>query len=219
MKQAELNFETFNGDFSFNKTNVLSTQINRFSLTDENDVAEKINDKINEQVAVFFDFVSGEFYDQATDELANSSNDVPFRKYDSVLNYQDTYNSNCVLSFYRDEYYFSGGAHGSTTRKSNTFNLNNSLQIPLRSFFKADWKETILNQILIQAKHIQEENPNIFFEDYENLIIKNFNAQNYYVSNKGIVIYFQQYDIAPYSTGIVEFTIPFDDVPYPPNCE
>lgn len=51
--------------------------------------------------------------------------------------------------------------------------------------------------------------PEVYFEDYGNLVKKNFNVNNFYCTSEGIIIYFQQYSIAPYSSGIREFLFPY----------
>ena len=49
----------------------------------------------------------------------------------------------------------------------------------------------------------------IYFEDYCKLVLDSFNPEQFYLVPRGntydLVIYFQQYDIAPYSTGIPTF--------------
>ena len=47
------------------------------------------------------------------------------------------------------------------------------------------------------------------FDDYPELLRSTFQAGNFYLTPEGIVIYYQQYDIAPYSSGITEFLLPF----------
>lgn len=48
---------------------------------------------------------------------------------------------------------------------------------------------------------------NKYFENYCELVLETFRLENYYIIPNGIVIYFQQYDIAPYSSGIPIFYI------------
>ena len=50
--------------------------------------------------------------------------------------------------------------------------------------------------------------PGIYFEDYRALLQDTFNADSFYIQPGRVVIYYQQYDIAPYSTGLPEFYIP-----------
>jgi hypothetical protein len=49
----------------------------------------------------------------------------------------------------------------------------------------------------------------MYFDNYEQLVSTNFKANNFYLSREGLVIYYQQYDIAPYAAGIPTFVIPY----------
>ena len=55
-------------------------------------------------------------------------------------------------------------------------------------------------------KEIQKGN-NIYFENYCCLTSHNFRVENYYIADNMIVVYYQQYDIAPYSSGILNFFV------------
>jgi hypothetical protein len=70
-----------------------------------------------------------------------------------------------------------------------------------------DDKTYLLSQIDSQIK----KNPDIYFENYKELIAKTFDRNHFYCTPDGIVIYYQQYDIAPYSSGIREFLIPYSN--------
>ena len=48
-----------------------------------------------------------------------------------------------------------------------------------------------------------------YFENYKELINKTFNPNSFYCTPEGISVYYQQYDIAPYSSGIREFLMPY----------
>lgn len=50
--------------------------------------------------------------------------------------------------------------------------------------------------------------PGIYFEDYRKLLQDTFNANSFYIQPGRVVIYYQQYDIAPYSTGLPKFYVP-----------
>ena len=99
-----------------------------------------------------------------------------------IINHSNiTYNYKNLLSLYFDEYTYAGGAHGSTIRKSQTWDLQLGMQIPLQAFFSKNeyYLIDILKQVNIQIKNQIEQ------------------------GNK----FFQQYDIAPYSSGIQTFVI------------
>lgn len=135
----------------------------------------------------------------------NKENGYPIMVYEIVKDFKITFNSSNIISLYSYEYTFTGGAHGNTIRTSQTWNLLQGFMIPLESFFPNNpyFVLNILKQINIQ---IQKE-PDIYFENACQLVLDTFNPQSFYLTPNGIVIYFQQYDIAPYSSGIRTFLI------------
>lgn len=138
----------------------------------------------------------------------------PFNPYEAVMKYNTTLNDNCTLSTYFDQYEYTGGAHGNTLRLSNTLNLQNGNIINLEDLFRnnQNYIENILNYINIQAKQNTIDNPGIYFDNYPELIIQNFNKNNFYLTGEAVNIYYQQYEIAPYSTGIVVFELPYKNL-------
>lgn len=178
-----------------------------------NSAAQKrMNRKIQAQVNQFCRYASNDLYQLAVSDYKNSlGNDSPFHRYDAILEYTITYSWDCRLSLYRDQYTYTGGAHGSTVRASDTWNLESGLEIPLASFFPNDqnYKAFLIEKITRQADERMQKTPGIFFENYRDLILESFNEDHYYLTPTGIDIYYQQYEIAPYSTGIVVFTIPY----------
>ncbi len=180
-----------------------------------------INNRINSQVKCFISHGENELYCEAVAGLkAALENGYPFHSYETVLNYETAYNQNCHLSLYRDQYEFTGGAHGSTIRASDTWNLSTGKRLGLSQLFSCgkDYKAFLIAKISEQAACNMEENPGIYFEEYQSLIRDNFNERSFHLSSKGLSIYYQQYEIAPYATGIVTFTIPYCDLGWQPSC-
>lgn len=150
----------------------------------------------------------GELYEQAIQTYKyNKENGYPIMVYEVYRTYEITLNTNTVVSLYIDEYTFAGGAHGNTIRTSQTWNLNQGCLIPLASLFPNNpyFMIDILKEINNQIANEKE----IYFEDTCNLVLETFNPQSFYLVPEGIVIYFQQYDIAPYSSGIRTFLIKY----------
>lgn len=143
-------------------------------------------------------------------------NNFPVRVFDAEMTFNVTYLSSGVLSLYFDKYEYAGGAHGSTERDSQTFNLFRYSPIKLNQIItcQQDYRAYILNEV---RKQIEKEK-NIYFENYNELIAETFNPNNFYLTPNGVVIYYQQYDIAPYSSGIREFLIPYSDCVKAPSA-
>jgi len=153
-------------------------------------------------------YCRNELYHMAVEEYKNSiKNNFPVHVFEAMVVYKLTDNTACVISLYFDKYEYTGGAHGNTVRYSETWNLQKARLIKLRELFgcQLDYKAYIFR---IAVEEIQKDS-SIYFENYEKLLVETFNENSFYCTPEGIIIYYQQYDIAPYSSGIREFLIPY----------
>lgn len=209
--------------FQYNNFDVLTLNI-KYPVVNilNNPLAErKINTQIRTQVNEYYNYVSTSLYNQAISVYKESiENNFPIRAFEAIMEYTITYNDNCFLSLYNEKYEYTGGAHGNTLRSSYTWELCTGVNIYLHYFFTptTDYTSLLTQEITKQAEANLIDNPGIYFEDYKNLIIDTFNPQSFYMSPEGITIYYQYYDIAPHSTGIVEFTIPYETIGWYPSC-
>jgi len=149
-----------------------------------------------------------ELYNMAVQQYRQSiENNFPFHAYEALMVYKITLIHSCVISLYQDKYQYTGGAHGSTVRSSQTWLTTRGSMLRLRQLYTCpmDYQEYIFNEII---KEIQKD-PSIYFDDYENLVKQTFNPRQFYCTPEGVVIYYQQYDIAPYASGIREFLLPY----------
>lgn len=220
---ATINMRETNCKFKHDDIEMLTLHIKYPIVSVHNNprVTDKINNQISMQVNEYMKYAANTLYNQAMNTYIDSlKNDFPFYGYEAYMEYTITYNDNCFLSLYIDKYEFTGGTHGNTIRTSNTWELCTGESIDLYCFFEPhiDYTHMIIQEIITQAEENVKENPGIYFDDYKDLIIKSFNPDSFYMSPNGITIYYQQYDIAPYATGIVEFTIPYVKIGWFPSC-
>ena len=152
-------------------------------------------------------------YPQAAEE-ANYSRDrsFPFFPYEFNVSYVVTYSRDCIFSLFSEQYTFTGGAHGSTLRTSETWDAESGRQMTLNDFYSDNpsYIHDIQNWIQLEIAERLKANPGTYFDNYPQLLCNSFHPENFYMTPEGIVIYYQQYDIAPYSSGIPEFLLPFD---------
>lgn len=148
------------------------------------------------------------FLDSKVQYDYNVANGYPIMVYELVFKYTITYNQAPIISLYQDEYTFTGGAHGSTVRTSQNWNLEYNEQFTLSDVF-ANQPDYLLFILKEMNKQIPEKGTDYFFDDYCSLILETFNPQQFYLTPDYVIIYFQQYDIAPYSTGIPTFEISY----------
>ncbi len=147
-----------------------------------------------------------ELYHQAVETYKyNQENGYPNMVYEVYRIYEITLNMNNVISLYMDEYIFSGGAHGNTIRTSQNWSLLIGRMIKLYELYPQN--PYFLLDILKQINRQIYEDSEVYFEQACCLMVEAFNPNSFYLTPNELVIYFQQYDIAPYSSGIREFSI------------
>lgn len=221
--QARITMQEINTVYKYDNTEILSLTIiyPKIELEDNPDVERRINRRIAAQVEQYINHAK-ELYKQAVQAYLDSqAQGFPFHAWEARMEYSIAYNGNCFLSMYTDRYEFTGGAHGNTIRTSETWELTRGgMQRSLESFFApgVDYRGLLIDEIIRQADENITQQPGIYFDDYQDLIAETFNPQSFYLTPDGLVIYYQQYDIAPYSTGIVEFTIPYETIGWHPHC-
>lgn len=176
-----------------------------FGIKDKN-VQKDINLKIYDEVMNFKEGIEKDNVEYLKDSKEYK---YPVKPFGIYVNYNIHFCSKDILSLTLDEYSYEGGAHGMTERKSYNISLKNGKELSYKDLFKNDdnWKKIISDKV----KREMTANKDIYFEDS----IKNFSTikdnQPFYIEKDNIVIYFEQYDIAPYAAGIREFRIPLKE--------
>ncbi len=155
-----------------------------------------------------------QMYPAAVKEYEYSvANGFPVRKHEAQVDYTITYQQDCAVSLYFDQYQFTGGAHGNTVRYSQTWNLQTGCRIRLEQLFpcQANYKIFLIQTINSQIAEQIQNGHNDYFENYSELVADTFQPESFYLTPEGLAVYFQQYDIAPYSSGIPVFIIPYSE--------
>ncbi len=215
---AQIAIRRLKWEFSFRRTVILTASVRypEGKVPGSPRAERSINSRIKAQTAAFHRYVSGPLYRSAAADFRYAkANHSPFHPYQALLDYEVSLNCGGYLSIFRDRYEYTGGAHGSTVRLADTWDLKNGRRVFLRAFFcrGKDWQKRVLGQILQQADKEMRENPGIFFDDYRDRIPTYWNPEHFYLTPAGIAVYYQQYEIAPYSSGIVLFPIQGDRGP------
>lgn len=151
------------------------------------------------------------------------ANGYPFHTYEGALQFTGAMNFNCTLSLYFDRYEYEGGAHGTTLRTSDSWNLqNNGRRILLGELFPdgSNYTRTIKDAVIARIARQNAEGTGAYFPDYAKLVEQTFKPEQFYLTDGALAVYFQQYDIAPYSSGIPVFRLPYGSVGAKrPDCE
>lgn len=111
-------------------------------------------------------------------------------------------NERNILSFTFSNYAIQEfAAHGLTLMKSLTFNIRTGMSYDLAQLFKPDsnYVEVLSNMVKRQI----EERDISLLEPFTSIRPD----QNFYIADKALVLYFQQYEISPYYVGLPMFPI------------
>ena len=166
-------------------------------------VEEKINQTIQKDVFNFKEMLQteSEKYLQGAKEEG-----WEIRKYEASAYYIVHYQRDDLLSLSVFYYRYTLGAHGHTLQRAYNFNLLDGEEILLSDILK-EKKDyvAIINQ---EIERQMELNPQEYFSEWS--VFQSISEeQPFYLIEDGIVVYFGLYEIAPYSSGIRYFKIPY----------
>lgn len=119
-----------------------------------------------------------------------------------------------VLSLYGENTSWVGGSHPSRNCTSSNYDLMTGDVLTLGSILThEDALDTLCGLLIEEVAEIKAEK--YLFTDYRDIIQNRF-AQNesynesWFFSNSGLSFYFSPYEIAPYSSGVITVTIPYE---------
>ncbi|MDE6954063.1 MAG: DUF3298 and DUF4163 domain-containing protein [Erysipelotrichales bacterium] len=193
-------------DYYYAGVKIVSCTIFYPQFTGHNPALDSLNKKYYLQAVKKEDYCRHVLYPNAVQAFLQNSKAFP---YEFITTITITLQTNEIISFYQQEYVYTGGANGQTTRISQTVNTLTGQIKQLCDFFqnKKNCIPCIKRNIIKQIN--TSKDPTIYFHNYPDLIEKSFQSQNFYLTSEGVVIFFSLYDIAPHSTGIPTFLIPY----------
>jgi len=166
------------------------------------DIPEKYNNLFRDNIMNFIEYTI-EMARQSQRDFAEA--EFPRREFVGRVDFE-LKNSREILSIKFNYYQYTGGAHGNPYSLSYNIDLATGEDLKLADFLErkkmtlAEVEEFITSEI--------KKDPDLYFQaDYG---FQSLAADQCYYLEKGkIVVYFQPYAIAPYSTGMPEFRIEY----------
>lgn len=119
-----------------------------------------------------------------------------------------TYVGEDMISYLATRYSYSGGAHGMTSEVACNFDRKTGESILEEGFFKDGYVEKLTGLL---TAHLPEslESP----ADTSMLFLKEIEPNgNFSIGSDGITYIYNQYEIAPYSMGIIRISIPWEEL-------
>lgn len=133
--------------------------------------------------------------------------------YSLQVQYQPIRFDETVLSLLATEVLYDGNTRGSTTHFSVTYDLLTGRALGIRDILIADYSADALVALIVQGLS-QYEADEILFPDYAQLIADMFSTnrpvENWYFAADGLYFFFNHYEIAPYSAGVIVSKVPYD---------
>jgi len=124
------------------------------------------------------------------------------------------------VTYYYETYQYGGGAHGYLTQVGFTFRKSDGRQIPLLKNTNSPKLSKIIKEGV--RRHFSERPDKPLSDDelLDFLFAEEKSALNHlplpgnapYLSDTGMVFHYTQYEIAPYSSGIIKFEVPFKEI-------
>lgn len=157
-----------------------------------------------------FDTLTNRSISESTDiaKLAIKDNSDLSDYYKNVITTVfDTTDMSITARSETDEYM--GGAHGSQYISYYNIDTRNGSVITEDKLFQSGSKDKLTQYIKEElAKTLNSQRDTITLLDPESIVP----STNFYFNNKGIVYVYNSYEVAPYSDGLVEVTIPYTKI-------
>lgn len=147
----------------------------------------------------------------ANNILSNAGNDLLYF-YD--VHYDPMRIDPNVLSLYGAKTGYAGGAHPSHESISVTYDLTTGKALLLSDLLNPGCNASDLTPLVIEVLEIISQE-HYLYSDYTAIVEERFGQgldveEGWYLSNEGLCIFFSPYEIAPYATGEVKATIPYE---------
>lgn len=165
-------------------------------------IQEKYNNLFRDNIMTFIEYTI-EMAEQSQQDFADA--EFPRREFEAKVDFE-VKNSSQILSIKFDYYQYTGGAHGNPYSLTHNIDLATGEDLKLVEFLEL--KNIKLSEVEEFIKTEIKKEPDIYFQgDYGFQSLDQ--DQCYYLEDGELVVYFQPYAVAPYSTGMPEFRIKY----------
>jgi len=128
---------------------------------------------------------------------------LPFEFY---VSFDVSYTNKYFVSVVLYTYYYMGGAHGSTLCYSFNYDLDNNKNLKLSDLFEGNYLNIISDYCIKEIIKDDEYSDAEWVKEGAAPKAENFEA--FTLTEKALVIHFQQYQVLPYVAGMPDVLIP-----------
>lgn len=169
---------------------------------------------LNEIIKTKIDTIKNNFVLEITEISKTNEGAEQTPAFEFVLSAGDVIISDGYIGFMLSTYTFTGGAHGITRLDAVNFNTKEMKELSLEDILKPlneDWLSKLSEASINELMKMREVKNEEFFD--ENAIktgagmeVNNF--KNFNIVDENVMIIFDQYQVAPYSSGMPKIMIP-----------
>lgn len=182
---------------------IMTVRVQYPEISYDSSFVEELNADFAETAKGLVEFIINEY----SEDAAEYSRQGGSAAYSYDFKVETKYNQDGVISIYYASSAYTAGAHPTTTYESQTIDLNkNQAAVSLASILGKSEGIVLAD---IRAEFVKKINasPTDYYEDALEKLDEAIKTKNFYISNDGIVVYIQQYDIAPYAAGTPSITL------------
>lgn len=178
----------------------ISISMPKFSYLNDSKFQEELNNTIESKVKNFIE----ETRKIAQQDKKEGVQSFPYEaNVKTEIYYQDKYLISLIIFYYQ----FTGGAHGITLFETYNLDIKNSKLLTLNDILNPDAQEIIKEEIVSEI----ESESDYFFPEAKDYILKDdIFVRDFLIDSTGVTFLYNHYEIAPYSTGIPKFSIPWN---------
>jgi hypothetical protein len=117
-----------------------------------------------------------------------------------------------VVQYRLDHYAFTGGAHPNSFRSFHIFDRTTGEETDIKKFVKDS--ASLLKLVEQNFRKTENLAPDVDLEKAGYFLLDNhfFIPSNYALTSKGVLFYYNPYEIAPYARGVIQFVVPYSEL-------
>lgn len=174
---------------------------------DNSAIITKLNHSFAQRAVLHQTAMEKENLSAAEENYAQSVADgLPWYAYACEHSFDITYDKNPVLCIKETDYSFYDGAHPNTNTDAYVYNLQTGALLSMSDVFVGTEEEV---QKLLLAEFSEWCDMYALEDDVKAAIEENMNQACFYLTEDGVVVYFDAYTVGPYALGEPEITIPY----------
>lgn len=177
-----------------------------FNNPNSSPIISAVNDALAKVGNSFKDYALNTPLSLAKTEFVADGSSLPFT-FD--VSYTIKLNNSSVLSIVFFINQFTGDMHNYIWDYCVNYNMTNGASLSLSDLFNSD-SSVYMQKIYNYIENQIAQNPDNYYPDTK--LVETFDYSNkWYLSSDGLVCVFNPYQIAPYVSGIIQFTIPYSE--------